>query len=148
MYRFEILNYMYLHKSQHIYNDNTVTPCYCLHISTAPDPVTNITIQFSPFNTTSGVYNITWIPPASTNGSFVQILEYSYLSAYDIGPLYNNSNDSFVSEQLNQTITQFSFNALYFTNYSFNITTYNLKYNISNGPAQMSDQSPPAGMYI
>ena len=118
------------------------------HISTAPDPVMNITIQFSPFNTTSGVYNITWIPPTSTNGSFVQTLEYSYLSAYDIGPLYNNSHNSFVSWQLNQAEIQFSFDALYFTNYSFNITTYNLKYYISNGPVQMSDQSPPAGMYI
>ena len=115
------------------------------HISTAPDPVTNITIQFSSINTTSGVYNITWIPPASTNGSFYQILEYSYFSAYDIGPSYN---DSFVSEQLNQTETQFSFDALYFTNYSFSITTYNSKYNISNGPVQMSDQSPPAGTHI
>ena len=118
------------------------------HISTAPDPVTNITIQFSPSNTTSGVYNITWIPPPSTNGSFYQILEYSYFSAYDIGPLYNNSNDSFVSGNLSQTETQFSFDALYYTNYSFNITTYNSKYDISNGPAQTSNQSLSAGMYI
>ena len=115
------------------------------HISTAPDPVTNIAIQFSSFNTTSGVYYITWIPPPSTNGSFYQILECSYFSAYDIGPSYNGS---FVTGNLSQTETQFSFDALYFTNYSFNITTYNSKYNISNGPAQMSDQSPPAGMCI
>ena len=90
-----------------------------------------------------GVYNITWIPPEPINGSFYQILEYSYSSAYTVGPIYNAS---FISDELNETQNEFIFTALYYTDYNFTITTYNIKYNITNGPAEMSDQSPPEGM--
>ena len=115
----------------------------CNVISVAPDPVTNIIIQFSPYNTIMGVYNITWMPPEARNGSFYQILEYSYSSAYTVGPVYN---DYFNSAGLIETQNDFTFTAFYYTDYNFTITTYNIKYNITNGPAEMSDQSPPASM--
>ena len=105
--------------------------------------MTNITIQFSSYNTTMGVYTITWTPPEPINGSFYQILKYFYSSAYTVGPIYN---DYFNSTELNDTLNEFTFTALYYTDYNFTITTYNIKYNITNGPAEMSDQSPPAGM--
>ena len=115
----------------------------CNVISVAPDPVTNIIIQFSPYNTIMGVYNITWMPPEARNGSFYQILEYSYSSAYTIGPVYNGY---FSSAELIETQNEFTFTAFYYANYKFTITTYNIKYNISNGPAVISNQSPPEGM--
>ena len=90
-----------------------------------------------------GVYSIDWIPPAPSNGSFYQILEYSYSSAYTVGPMYDGS---FISTELNETLNEFTFTAFYYTDYNFTITTYNIKYNITNGPAEMSDQSLPAGM--
>ena len=90
-----------------------------------------------------GVYNITWIPPEPRNGSFYQILEYSYFSAYTIGPVYNSY---FSSAELIETQNEFTFTAFCYTNYNFTITTYNIKYNISNGPAVMLDQSSPEGM--
>ena len=109
-----------------------------------PDPVTNITIQFSPYNTTMGVYTITWIPPEPINGSFYQILEYSYSSAYTVGPMYSGS---FISTELNETENEFNFTALYCADYRVTITTVNRKYryNVTNGTAEMSDQSPPEG---
>ena len=104
----------------------------------------NIVTQFLPNNTIRGYYNITWTPPAPTNGSFYQILEYSYFSAYNVGPTYNNS----FSTELDQNQNQFIFDALYFTDYNFTITTINIKYNISNGPFLISNQSSPAGTYM
>ena len=116
-------------------------------ISVAPDLVINIEIQFSinPTNSTRGVCNITWIPPSPINGSFYQILTYSYSSAYNVGPLYSGF---FISEELDQTQNQLIFDAFYYTNYNFTITTVNRKYNITNGPAQESHQTSPTGMYV
>ena len=103
----------------------------------------NITIQFSPYNTTMGVYNITWEPPESSNGSFYQILKYSYNSSYTVGPKYNGT---FISTQLNETQNEFTFTAFYYTDYNFTITTVNRKYTIDNGGIEMSDQSDLASM--
>ena len=92
-----------------------------------------------------GHYIITWIPPEPINGSFCQILEYSYSSAYTVGPVYSGY---FICDELNETKNEFTFTALYYTDYNFTITTVNEKYqyNVRNGTAQMSDQSPPEGM--
>ena len=106
----------------------------------------NLTAQFSPNNTTRGIYTITWTPPAPANGSFYQILEYSYSSAYDVGPTYNGSFSTEYLE-LDQSQNEFIFDALYYTDYSFTITTNNTKYNISNGPSRTSSQSPSAGTH-
>ena len=118
---------------------------YGILFSVAPDPVMNISAQFSPNNTIRGIYNVTWTPPAPTNGSFYQLLQYSYSSAYTIGPTYSD----FINITLNQNVNQFTFesNAFYYTNYNFTIITVNIKYNISNGPAEISDQSSPTGMH-
>ena len=114
--------------------------------SVAPDPVTNIVAEFSPNNAIRGIYTITWTPPAPTNGSFYQILQYSYSSAYTVGPAYNGSFNTTYLE-LNQSQNQFIFDAFYYTNYNFTITTVNIKYNITNGPTQSSNQSSPAGTH-
>ena len=89
-----------------------------------------------------GVYNITWIPPEPRNGSFYQILEYSYSSAYTVGPTYNGS---FIIN-FSETQNEFTFTALYYTDYNFTITTVNRKYGIDNRGIERSDQSDPAGM--
>ena len=119
---------------------------YGILFSVAPDPVLNIVAQFSPNNTIRGIYNVTWTPPAATNGSFYQLLQYSYSSAYTIGPAYSSSFNTTYLE-LDQSDNQFMFDALYYTNYNFTITTINIKYNISNEPTQISDQSSPTGMH-
>ena len=111
-------------------------------VSVAPDPVMNMVAQFIPSNATSGIYTIIWTLPPTTNGSFYQILEYSYSSAYTVGPHY----DGTFTGQLNQSQNQYTFDALYFTNYNFTITTYNMKYDITNGPIQIFNQSSPASM--
>ena len=120
---------------------------YKTSISIAPDPVTNIVTQFSPNDTIRGFYTITWTPPAPTNGSFYQRLEYSYSSAYNVGPTYNGSFSTGYLE-LDQSQNQFIFEALYYTDYNFTITTINLKYNITNGPSHSSNQSSPTGTLI
>ena len=99
--------------------------------------------MFSPFNDTSGSYVITWTPPSSDNGSYYQILYYSFSSAYTIGPLYNGSS----SIMLEQGQGSYNVpNSLYFTNYTIAITTVNRKYSINNGPVEMMDQTPNAGI--
>ena len=115
-----------------------------LCISVAPDPVLNIVAKFSPNTTTRGIYNIIWTPPVPTNGSFYQILEYFYSSAYNIGPTYSSF---FRTTELDQSQNQFIFDAFYYTNYNFAIKTINIKYNITNGLTRSSDQSSPAGIY-
>ena len=107
----------------------------------------SIVTQFSPSNTIRGIYTITWTPPAPTNGSFYQRLEYSYSSAYNVGPTYNGSFSTGYLE-LDQSQNQFIFDALYYTDYNFTITAINIKYNITNGPSLHSNQSSPTGMYI
>ena len=116
-------------------------------ISVEPDPVVNIVTQFSPISNTRGIYNITWTPPAPTNGSFYQRLEYSYSSAYSVGPTYNGSFSTSYLE-LNQSQNHFIFDALYYTDYNFTITTINIKYNVTKGPSYCSNQSSPAGMHF
>ena len=114
-------------------------------IPVAPDPVMDMVAQFLPINTTRGIYNITWTPPASTNGSFYQILEYSYSSAYSIGQTYIGS---YTTAELDQNQNQFIIEAFYYTNYNFTITTINIKYNISSGQAQSSVQSSATGTHL
>ena len=113
-------------------------------IFAAPDPVTNIVVQFFPNNTIRGYYNITWTPPAPINGSFYQLLEYSYSSTYSVGPTYNGA----FNITLDQSQNYYVFDALYYTDYSFNITTINVKYAIDNGISRFTNQSSPAGAYI
>ena len=109
----------------------------------APSPVVDLQTVFSPFNDTSGSYAITWTPPSSDNGSYYQILYYLFSSAYTIGPLYNGSS----SVMLEQGQGSYNVpNILYFTNYTIAITTVNRKYSISNGPDEMMDQTPGAGI--
>ena len=102
----------------------------------------NIVAEFSAYNTTAGVYNVTWTPPLPSNGSFYRILNYSYSSAYTEGPPYS---DVLTSEALNQDTSYYLLDALYYTNYIFTLTTINIKHGIDNGPAQSSNQSFPAG---
>ena len=108
----------------------------------APDSVADLQTQFTPFNDTSGTYAITWTPPSPDNGSYYQILYYSFSSAYTIGPLYNGSS----SITLDQGQGSYNVpNALYFTNYTITITTVNMRYNISSGPVEIMDQTSGAG---
>ena len=112
----------------------------------APGLVSNLQAQFTPFNATTGLYTITWMPPPSDNGSFYQILDYSFSSAYTIGPLYSGSF-SIRLEDKRQASYSIS-NALYFTNYTITITTINRRYNISIGPVQIMDQTPSGGTLL
>ena len=110
----------------------------------APDLVVDLQSVFIPFNDTTGFYEVKWTPPSPDNGSYYQILYYSFSSAYTIGPLYNGSS-SIVLDQ-----GQGSYNVpntLYFTNYTITITTINMKYNISNGPVEIMDLTSSAGIY-
>lgn len=108
----------------------------------APDPVMNLSVDFSPQTATRGTYTVTWMAPLPSNGSYYQQLQYYFSSAYTIGPQYNGS----VTLTLNQLYNQYNISdALYFTNYTFTITTINIKYNISNGPTEIVDQSLSAG---
>ena len=101
--------------------------------------------QFTPFNAINGLYAITWTPPPADNGSFLQILQYSYSSAYTIGPLYSGS----LSVTLDQRRSSYHVrNALYYTNYTFTITTINKRYNISRGPIQTMDQTASEGRVL
>ena len=110
----------------------------------APSPVVDLQTEFTPFNNTSGTYAITWTPPSSDNGSYYQILYYSFSSAYTIGPLYNGSS----SIRLDQGQGSYNVpNALYCTDYAITITTVNMKYNISNGPVEYMEQTACAGTY-
>ena len=100
--------------------------------------------DFSTINDTRGIYIVTWTPPLPSNGSYYQQLEYYFSSAYTVGPQYNGS----VNATLDQSENQYNISdALYFTNYTFTITTINIKYNISNGAVEIFDQSLSAGSY-
>ena len=80
-----------------------------------------------------------------SNGSYYQQLEYYFSSDYTVGPQYNES----VNVTLDQSESQYNISdALYFTNYTFTITTINIKYNINNGAVEIFDRSPSAGTVI
>ena len=105
----------------------------------------DLTAKFTSVNSTSGYYNISWTPPSPDNGSYYQILNYSFSSAYTIGPLYDGSS----SVMLDQTENYYYLpNALYSTNYIFTITTINTKYGIDNGPKEIVTRTDNAGMPI
>ena len=105
----------------------------------------DLTTEFTSVNTTSGSYNISWTLPSPINGSYYQILNYSFYSAYTIGPLYDGSS----SVMLDQTQNYYYLpNVLYSTNYTFTITTINTKYGIDNGPAEIVTKTDSAGMSI
>ena len=111
----------------------------------APGFTVDLQTEFTLFNDTIGSYVITWTPPSLDNGSYYQILYYSFSSAYTIGPLYNGSS----SIMLDQGQGSYNVpNALYYTNYTITITTVNIKYNISNGPVEIMDQTPSAGIFV
>ena len=111
----------------------------------APGPIVNLQTEFTSFNDNSGTYIITWTPPPPDNGSYYQILYYSFSSAYTIGPLYNGSS----SITLDQGQGRYNVpNALYYTNYTITITTVNIKYNISNGAVQIMNQTSSTGTYV
>ena len=98
--------------------------------------------DFSTINDIRGIYIVTWTAPLPSNGSYYQQLEYYFSSAYTVGPHYNGS----VNVTLDQSENQYNISdALYFTNYTFTITTINIKYNISNGAVEIFDQSLSAG---
>ena len=114
---------------------------YCFLFS-APNSVVDLQTEFTPFNGNTGSYVITWTPPSPDNGSYYQILYYSFSSAYTIGPLYNGSSSIMLGQgQGSYNVS----NALYYTNYTITITTVNIKYNISNGPVQIMDQTSSSG---
>ena len=99
--------------------------------------------DFSTINDTRGMYVVTWTPPLPSNGSYYQQLEYYFSSAYTVGPQYNGS----VNVILDQSENQYNISdALYFTNYTFTITSINIKYDISNGAVKIVNQSPSAGI--
>ena len=101
--------------------------------------------EFTSVNNTTGFYNISWTPPSPDNGPYFQILYYSFSSAYTIGPLYDGS----FNVTLDQTQNYYYLpNVLYYTNYTFMITTINTKYNIDNGPVEIVTQTDSAGMTI
>ena len=105
----------------------------------------DLRVEFSAQNATRGIYVVTWIPPMPYNGTFYQQLNYSFSSAYTVGPQYNGS----VTKTLNQSQNHYIISdALYFTNYTLTISTINVKYNISNGPVQTVNQSLRASMYV
>ena len=102
-----------------------------------------LSVEFLVQSATTGIYVVTWMPPLPYNGSFYQQLEYSFSSVYTIGPRYYGS----VNLTLDQTVNQYNISdALYFTNYTFTITTINIKYNIDNGPVEIYDQSLSTGI--
>ena len=101
--------------------------------------------EFTSVNNTTGFYNISWTLPSPDNGPYFQILYYSFSSAYTIGPLYDGS----FNVTLDQTQNYYYLpNVLYYTNYTFMITTINTKYNIDNGPVEIVTQTDSAGMTI
>ena len=103
----------------------------------------DLNVEFSIINDTRGMYIITWTPPLPSNGSYYQQLEYYFSSAYTVGPQYDGS----VNVTLNQSENQYNISdALYFTNYTFTITTINIQYDISNGAVNIVNQSPSAGI--
>ena len=117
-----------------------IANCYL----TAPDLVMDFSVEFLTQNATRGIYIVTWTAPLPSNGSYYQRLEYYFSSAYNIGPQYSGS----VNLTLDQTENQYNISdALYFTNYTFTITTINMKYNISNGLIEITDQSLRAGIF-
>ena len=100
-------------------------------------------VDFSTINDTRGMYIVTWTPPLPSNGSYYQQLGYYFSSAYTVGPQYNGS----VNVTLSQSENQYNISdALYFTNYTFTITTINIQYDISNGAVKIVNQSPSAGI--
>ena len=101
--------------------------------------------DFTPFNNTIGSYAITWTPPSPANGSYYQILYYSFSSAYTLGPLYSGLSNIILEQGQGSYNVP---NVLYYTNYTITITTVNEKYNISNGPVEIMDQTSSAGMYV
>ena len=104
----------------------------------APDPVMELTVEFLIQNATNGIYTVTWIPPSLSNGLYYQQLKYCFSSVYTTGPQY----DGAANLTLDHTVNQYNISdALYFTNYTFTITTINIKYNIDNGPTEVYDQS-------
>jgi len=108
-----------------------------------PSRIEDLQAQFYPLNRNSGSYAVTWTSPSLDNGSYYQILNYSFSSPYTIGPLYSGSS-SIVLDQRQQSYRVP--NALYCTDYNITITTVNKKYTIDNGPVQIMDQTPCAGM--
>ena len=110
----------------------------------APDVAVNLQAVFTPFNDTSGFYEVTWTPPSAYNGPYYQILYFSFSSAYTIGPLYSGSSSIMLDQG---TGSYYVPNVLYYTNYTITITTINIKYNITNGPVEIMDQTSGAGMY-
>ena len=102
----------------------------------------DFSVEFIAQTTTRGIYIVTWTAPMRSNGSYYQQLEYYFSSAYTVGPQYNGS----VNVTLDQSENRYNISdALYFTNYTFTITTINIKYNINNGAVETFDQSPSAG---
>ncbi|XP_065903936.1 phosphatidylinositol phosphatase PTPRQ-like [Dysidea avara] len=107
----------------------------------APPLVIDLMAEFTSVNNTTGFYNISWTPPSPDNGPYFQILYYSFSSAYTIGPLYDGS----FNVTLDQTQNYYYLpNVLYYTNYTFMITTINTKYNIDNGPVEIVTQTDSA----
>ena len=102
----------------------------------------DFSVEFLAYTNIRGIYIVSWTAPMSSNGSYYQQLEYYFSSAYTVGPQYNGS----VNVTLDQSESQYNISdALYFTNYTFIITTINIKYNISNGAVEIFDESLSAG---
>ena len=113
--------------------------------SAAPTPVADFRAVFLNITDTRGTYTLTWTPPTAANGSYSQQLNYSFTSAYTVGPTYNDSSNITLEQGRSEYVIS---NAFYFSNYTFVITTINLKYNINNGPVEIQNQSDPAGKCV
>ena len=111
----------------------------------------NLQAVFTAGNNTRGTYTITWESPptlsdGSSNGSYYQQFDYSFTSAYTVGPQYNGTfNNISIEQGVDQHVIP---DAFYFSDYTFTITTINIKYSINNGPVQIQNQSSPAGMLV
>ena len=106
----------------------------------------NLRAVFTAGNDTRGTYTITWTPPAASNGSYYQQLDYSFTSAYTVGPQYNGTfNNISIEQGVDQHVIP---DAFYFSDYTFTITTINIKYSIDNGPVEIQNQSSPIGMLV
>ena len=113
--------------------------------SAAPTPVADFQAVFLNMSDTRGTYTLTWTPPTATNGSYSQQLNYYFTSAYTVGPTFNNSSTLILEQGRSEYVVS---DAFYFSDYTFVITTINLKYMINNGPVEIQNQSDPAGMYV
>ena len=105
----------------------------------------NLRAVFTAGNNPRGTYTITWTPPNAINGSYYQQLDYSFISAYTVGPQFNGTLTETIGQGEGQHVIP---DAFYFSDYTFAITAINIKYSIDHGPVEIQNQSSPAGTEV